>query len=151
MKVITGAAVLAASLFGASLGAQAPVAPAAGQAQDAPAAADKAAGEPIRGPKLGSPEVYDVGDNVHAPVLVKEVKPTYTPEAKAAGLQGKVRMDCVVLPDGTVGDVKITQPLDAQLDKEAVVAVRKWTFKPGTLFDRPVPVQVMVEMSFTLK
>ncbi|MEP6916172.1 MAG: energy transducer TonB [Acidobacteriota bacterium] len=151
MNVTTCAALLGASLLGSTLGAQAPVDRPAGQAQDAPASLEKAAEDPVRGPKLGSPDIYQVGDDVHAPTVLKEVKVAYTPEAKAAGIKGTVRMDCVVLPDGTVGDVKVTQLLDPGLDREAVAALRKWTFNPGTLSGRPVPVQVMVEMSFTLK
>jgi len=56
-----------------------------------------------------------------------------------------------VLTDGTVGDVKVTKPLDPGLDAEAVRTVRQWTFAPGTKDGQAVPVQVMVEMTFTLK
>lgn len=90
---------------------------------------------------------------VSAPVVVKEVRPQYTPEAEAAKIEGEVRMSAVVLRDGTVGDVKITQSLDAELglDNEAVKAVKQWQFEPGKKDGKPVPVSVTIQMAFTLK
>ena len=66
------------------------------------------------------------------------------------GVQGSIRMACVVLPDGTVGDVAVKEGLHSQLDREAVRTVRKWRFVPGMKDGSPVPVQVEVEMTFTL-
>jgi TonB family protein len=80
--------------------------------------------------------VYDLGPSgVSAPVLKREVKPDYTPEAQAAGIEGEVQMSVVVLGDGTVGDVKVTKSLDAELglDDEAVKATRQWLFAPSSL------------------
>lgn len=104
-----------------------------------------------REPRLGSPEVYTIGDGVTSPRLVKQVRPTYTAEAKQAGIQGNVTMDCVVLPDGTVGDVRVTKKLDPDLDEEAIKTLRQWRFRPGQKDGKSVPVQVFVEMSFTLR
>ena len=88
-----------------------------------------------------------------APVLVKEVHPQYTSEARKARIQGSVTMDVVVVEDGTVGDVKVTRSLDEEygLDEQAVKAVKQWTFRPGTKDGKPVPVRVSIEMTFTLK
>ena len=90
---------------------------------------------------------------VSNPVVTKEIHPRYTREAMEARVQGTVAMDAVVLQDGTVGDVTITQSLDEEygLDQEAVRALKQWQFKPGTKDDKPVPVLVNVTMSFTLK
>jgi TonB family protein len=58
-----------------------------------------------------------------------------------------------VLPDGTVGDVRITRSLDSRfgLDQEAIAAARRWRFKPGLLNGRPVPVAVTIELMFSLR
>ena len=53
--------------------------------------------------------VYVPGNSVSAPTLVREVKPTYTPEAKAQQIVGWVLVNLVVLTDGAVGDVTVTQ------------------------------------------
>ncbi len=103
------------------------------------------------GPLLGSPEVYKPGDGVEAPEMLKDVKPMYTADAKRAGIQGKVVMDCVVLPDGRVGDVRVTRKLDPGLDGEAVKALKQWRFRPGHKDGKAVPVQISVEMPFTLQ
>ena len=95
--------------------------------------------------------VYKTGDGVSAPVLVKEVKPQYTPEAMRARVQGIVALECVVQPDGTIGDVKVTKSLQDGLDQEAIKAVRQWRFKPGLKDGKPVPVVVALEMTFTLR
>lgn len=88
-----------------------------------------------------------------APVLVREVKPDYTSEARKARIQGTVTMDVVVVEDGTVGEVKVTRSLDEEygLDEQAVKAVKQWRFRPGTKDGKPVPVRVSIDMTFTLK
>ena len=97
-------------------------------------------------------EVYEVGSGVKSPRLTKEVKPSYTEGAMRRKVAGVVEMKVVVLADGTVGDdVTITKSLDEELDQQAITAVKQWTFKPGTKDDKPVRVQVSVEMTFTLR
>ena len=98
-------------------------------------------------------EVFQPGNGVSLPTVVSEVKPDYTPEAKAAHIQGTVRLGAVVLADGTVGNVTVTRSLDTTfgLDQEAVKAAKKWKFKPGTKDGKPVAVRVQIELTFTLK
>lgn len=98
-----------------------------------------------------APLVYKPGQGVTAPVLLKEVKPRYTVEAKAAKIQGTVLLECVVQPDGTIGNVEVTKPLDDGLDEEAIRAVRQWRFEPGKKDGKPVPVRITLEMTFTLR
>jgi len=99
--------------------------------------------------------VYDIGNGVSSPVLVREVKPNYTGEAMRAKLQGIVEMEAVVLPDGSVDPktIRITRSLDANfgLDEQAKIAVRQWRFRPGLYKGQPVPVRVNVELTFTLR
>jgi protein TonB len=96
---------------------------------------------------------YRPGKGITNPVLVKEVHPSYTPEAMRAKIQGGVWLQVVVLADGKVGDVKVSKSLDTVygLDEQAVKAAKQWTFKPGTKDKKPVPVQVDIEMTFRLK
>jgi TonB family protein len=97
--------------------------------------------------------VYRPGNGVIAPTVVREVKPTYTAEAMRAKVQGIVWVECVVLPDGTVGRAEVVRSLDSTfgLDQEAVKAAKQWRFRPGTRFGEPVPVQVIIELGFTLR
>jgi TonB family protein len=93
------------------------------------------------------------GPGVTYPVPMRQVKPDYTDEAKAARIQGAVVVEAVVLAEGTVGDVKVIQSLDTKfgLDQQAVNAAKQWTFKPGTKDGKPVAVVVTIELTFTLK
>jgi bla regulator protein blaR1 len=98
-------------------------------------------------------KVHKPGDGVTLPVVIREVKPQYTPEARQAKIQGAVELDVVVLATGEVGETKVSKSLDTQygLDEAAVAAMKQWRFKPGTKDGKPVPVRVQVEMTFTLK
>ena len=97
--------------------------------------------------------VQSPGNGVTNPVLIKDVKPQYTPAALAAGIQGEVQLSIVVLVDGTAGEVKITKSLDSKLglDEEAVKAAKQWLFEPGKKDGKAVPVRVTATMAFTLK
>jgi periplasmic protein TonB len=89
--------------------------------------------------------------DVQAPRVVREYKPDYPDSAKTRGVRGNVELEVVVKKDGTVGAVKVKKSLDPDLDEEAVKAMKKWEFKPGTKEGKPVDVMVDVEMTFNLK
>ena len=102
---------------------------------------------------LAAEESYSTGNGVTLPSVVKTVHPEYRKEAKEARIQGTVLLDCVVLTDGTVGNVSVTRSLDSKLglDQAAVEAAKQWQFKPGTKDGKPVAVRVAIELTFTLK
>jgi protein TonB len=93
------------------------------------------------------------GNGVMLPKVVREVKPKYTADAMRAKVQGTVLLECVVLPDGSVGDVEVVKSLDKTfgLDQEAINAAKNWRFEPGTRFGEPVAVLVTIELTFTLR
>ena len=64
-----------------------------------------------------------------------------------------VLLECVVNPDGAVGDIHVVRSLDPTfgLDEEAIKAACEWKFKPGTRLGQPVPVLVTIELTFTLR
>jgi TonB family protein len=97
--------------------------------------------------------VYRPGSGVTLPTKLREVKPAYTSDAMRAKVQGTVLLQCVVRPDGTVGDVEIVKSLDSVfgLDQEAVKAAKQWLFRPGTRFGEAVPVLITIELTFTLR
>jgi periplasmic protein TonB len=97
--------------------------------------------------------VYRPGSGIINPQVVREVKPQYTADAMRAKVQGTVLLECVILPDGSVGRVDVVKSLDSTfgLDQEAVKAARQWRFRPGTRFGEPVAVLVTIELTFTLR
>ena len=107
---------------------------------------------PSPSPSAPPTTVYEPGNGVSIPTLVREVKPSYTAQAVAARIQGTVLISAVVLADGTVGEVTIVRSLDTVygLDAQAVNAVKQWLFNPGQKDGVAVAVRVTIEMSFTL-
>lgn len=85
------------------------------------------------------------------PKVVKEVKPNYVAGAMVRKVQGAVSMQAVVLKDGTVGEVRVTRPLDRQIDRSAIATLKEWRFTPALKDGTPVEAIIEVEMSFTLK
>jgi len=113
-----------------------------------------------RGAGLGAGEgggtgggVYRPGNGVELPRVIQEVRPQYTADAMRAKVQGTVWVECVVMPDGTVGEATVTKSLDSVfgLDQEALKAAKRWRFVPGRRLGQPVSVLVTIELTFTLR
>jgi TonB family protein len=104
------------------------------------------------GPGFG-PGASRGGPGVTMPTILEQVSPTYTADAMRARVQGSVWIECVVMPDGSVGDLRIMRSLDRRfgLDEEAVKAARRWRFRPGRLNGQPVPVVVTIELMFSVR
>jgi TonB family protein len=68
-------------------------------------------------------------------------------------LQGVVVLNCVVRTDGTCSDIRIVRSLDMVYgpDQQAVASAREWRFRPGTRLGGPVPVQVTLEIAFSIR
>jgi TonB family protein len=98
---------------------------------------------------------YHPGSGIENPLVKVDVRPEYTADAMRAKIQGMVQLECVVLPDGTVGEVRVTRSLDPVfgLDQKAIEAAKKWRFVPGKLRQtgQPVAVLVLIELTFTLR
>lgn len=96
---------------------------------------------------------YRPGNGVDSPIPISQPKPQYTSQAMRAKVQGTVLLECIVLPDGTVGEVRVLRSLDPTfgLDQEAIKAARSWRFKPGMRRGEAVAVLVTIEMAFTLR
>jgi TonB family protein len=88
---------------------------------------------------------------VHAPVLMHQVEPAFTPAAKMVGLQGATRVRLIVKEDGSVIRPSIETPLGMGLDEQAVAAVLKYRLKPAMRDDGvPVPVELVIEVNFQI-
>ena len=70
-----------------------------------------------------------------------------------AKIQGSVLCEAIVLPDGTVGEVRIIKSLDSVfgLDQEAIKAAKQFRFRPGMRLGQPVAVIVNIQLDFTLR
>jgi TonB family protein len=95
--------------------------------------------------------VYQPGAGIDPPTLVKEVRPTYTDDARRQRIQGNVVLEIVVRSDGSVGAVKVRRSLGGGLDQRAIEAVRQWRFNPAKRHGTPVDVAVEIEVEFKLR
>ena len=94
---------------------------------------------------------YRPGSGVEPPRLIKEVKATYTDEARRSNISGEVDMEITIRRDGTVSDVRILRGLGGGLNERAVAAIRQWRFAPARMKGTPVDVIVQVSVEFTLR
>jgi TonB family protein len=63
------------------------------------------------------------------PALEKQVVPVYPSTAMAAGVQGVVRIEASISPEGRVAEARVVQSI-ALLDQAALDAVKQWQFAP---------------------
>jgi TonB family protein len=90
-----------------------------------------------------------VGGRVQVPKLLSRVRPDYPPEAKKIGLEGEVVIDAVIDATGKVTDMKVVSG-PVLLQGAALDSLRKWTYAPSYLDDKPIPVEMLVTVEFRL-
>jgi periplasmic protein TonB len=94
--------------------------------------------------------VYHVGGGVSAPRPIYDPDPEYSDEARKAKYQGSVVLIATIGPDGRPRDLRVMRSLGMGLDQKALDAVWKWRFAPAMKDNRPVSVQVSIEVVFHL-
>jgi TonB family protein len=95
--------------------------------------------------------VYVVGPGIEEPMALFQPLPAYTPEARAARVEGIVFVQVVIRKDGTVDSFKVLRGLGYGLDESVINTIsKKWRFRPGTLNGEPVDVQANIAVSFKL-
>jgi TonB family protein len=90
-----------------------------------------------------------VGGRIQAPTKIKDVKPAYPEEARAARLQGIVILEIVIAADGQVVDARVLRSIPG-LDEAALDAVKQWRFTPTLLNGVPVAIVMSATINFTL-
>lgn len=90
-----------------------------------------------------------VGGNVQAMKIVTQPKPMYPPEAKAARIQGVVKLLAIIGKDGAVQNLTVISghPL---LVPAAMQAVQQWVYQPTMLNGEPIEVETEIDVNFTL-
>ena len=91
---------------------------------------------------------------VDAPTIKKQVPPVYPSGAKGRKVSDRqVELDTIVMPDGTVGKVRVAKSLDKVVgvygfDAAAIAAAKQWIFEPGKKDGIAVPVLVRLIVTF---
>lgn len=94
--------------------------------------------------------VMTVGNGVSAPRLIHKVQPQFTAAARQNRLQGVVSIQLIVDAQGNPADIRVVHRLGMGLDEKAVEAVRQYKFIPATFKGHPVPVRMMIDVTFHL-
>ena len=102
----------------------------------------------IKDVRAGATRLGQPGDLI-APVPIYRPEPEYPEYARRAGVEGFVVIEAVVMPDGTVAGPKILRrAVLADLNRLALEAVAKWTYKPGYKDGQPVPFIITVTVVY---
>jgi protein TonB len=94
--------------------------------------------------------VYHIGGGVRAPVVITQVEPEFSEEARKQKFSGNVLVDLIVDEQGNPTHVRVARGVGLGLDEKAVEAVRQYRFKPATRDGKPVKVELSIEVNFQI-
>jgi TonB family protein len=77
--------------------------------------------------------------------------PLYSDDARRAGVEGVVVALAQIDANGRVNTARVVRGLGFGLDQNALVAVRQWRFHPGVRHGLAAPMDVEIEIGFTLR
>lgn len=117
---------------------------------------------PVRRPELAAPprlvktlapppprSADACSDPPSKPKPVSVPQPVYTDAARAASIEGRVRVELTVDESGGVVDVKVLSGLGYGLDEAALSAARSASFTPALRCGRPVRATFTIAMRFS--
>jgi protein TonB len=81
--------------------------------------------------------------------IVQRILPVYPPIARAARIEGTVRLAATISKTGTIENLRVTSG-PPMLQQAALNAVSCWRYKPYLLDGQPVEVETTVDVIFTL-
>ena len=97
-----------------------------------------------------APQDVDVPPSLKGGLMALARSVKYPDAAKQQGLTGKVWVGLIVAPDGRPTYVQVVEPVHPILDKEAHRAVTNVRFSPGTVAGSPVPVEIVLPITFSI-
>jgi protein TonB len=92
--------------------------------------------------------VRQIGGGVSAPVLLFKVDPEFSEEARRSKTAGYVLVNLWVDEKGNPTHVHVIRGIGVGLDEKAVAAVKLYKFKPAMENEKPVTVEMNVEVTF---
>ena len=94
--------------------------------------------------------VMHVGGSVHAPILVHQVDPEFSEEARKAKFSGNVEVYLIVDEQGNPTHVRVVRDVGMGLGEKAVEAVRQYRFKPALQNGKAVKVDMYIDVNFQI-
>jgi protein TonB len=94
--------------------------------------------------------VMHIGGGVSKPIVLYQVEPEFSEEARKAKFSGNVEVYLWVDPDGKPSHIRVVRGVGMGLDEKAVEAVRQYRFKPAMKDGKPVQVDLYVDVNFQI-
>ncbi len=94
--------------------------------------------------------VRRIGGGVSAPVVIYQVEPEFSEEARKAKFAGNVLVALQVDAQGRPQNVHVISGVGMGLDDKAVEAVKQYKFKPAMEAGKPVTVALNIEVNFQI-
>lgn len=119
----------------------------------APSSVQPKAKEKVLGSAAERPAVAGAGDCPDDLIKAKPqgfVKANYTDDARAAGIEGRVRVEISLDESGHVLGAKVVSGLGHGLDESAIDAAKRMSFNPATRCGAAVKSTFVVSMRFVL-
>ena len=98
---------------------------------------------------MPAPKRVQISAGVAQGFLIHKTQPVYPPEAKDAGIQGRVELKAVIAKDGMISELKVVSG-PKELQQAALDSVKQWAYRPYLLNDEPVEVVTTINVIFTL-
>jgi TonB family protein len=101
----------------------------------------------IRFAELKAEDAASPGE-ISSPEPVRKVDPLYPATLKNDRVEGVVILHAIIRSDGSVGDVRVLEGFNDELDANARTALEQWRFRPGTRNGVPVDVEAVIRVPF---
>lgn len=101
-------------------------------------------------PSLADPPTLSGKDVTQKARVMTKPEPSYTDQARLAGITGTVVLKAIFSAEGEVKHIFIVRALGYGLTTKAVQAARLIKFNPATKDDRPVSMFIQMEYNFNL-
>jgi TonB family protein len=94
--------------------------------------------------------IFDGNEVTTRAQLLARPEPSYSEEARKAGLSGTVVLRAVFAADGTLQNIIVLRALPYGMTERAIAAARRIKFVPATKDGRPVSQFIQIEYNFNL-
>jgi TonB family protein len=97
------------------------------------------------------PFAYESGNVTARPRILKQIRIPYPPQAKAAHVEGIVRLSVTISEMGEVSQVKVIEGPGYGLNEAAQEALKQYLFSPAELAGEKVAVRIDFQYRFNLE
>ena len=99
----------------------------------------------------GNPPYHHEEGVLSGPVPETKVDPKYPQQLIKERVDGEVVLYAIIRKDGSVDSIQVIRSLDPALDKNAMDALARWIFRPGTRDGKPVDCEAVIHIPFRFR